>query len=290
MEKGSEMNQQTGATRQARFQAGCAYVAQAFRDIVHSGDWLRVILILALLSYIPIFGAIVLYGFLLRWVREAAWKMDTPMRPRVLDNFDGQLYSYGWRAYVLAVVYSLIPALVAAALVVWHVTAALSDVIGSAFGGYIVTVEDVDVTLPIQAVIAVNALQWLMYPFLWMGLVRMVLYRDVAAGLQVGTLIQMMRRDLGGLLFIWLFYCVIITALGLVSDMLVDRFDLLGILYDGSGLLVAKMLVIVYLLADSAVTVLVTAITLRAVGHWAAQLDVEHWGPKESPLPPRATS
>lgn len=264
---------------------GFSYLKQAMADVTRTPRWFVILLLLALVTCIPVFGAVVMYGFLLRWAREAAWRIDTPMRPRVFDNSDGVLYAFGWRAFGLALLYSLIPGVVAAALMSGQVAEQIASgaLAGSAFGGS--AAAAVDVTLDLPGQIISLAVEWLVMPVIWVAMMRMALYRDGGAGLQVGKIFQMIRRDAGGLVPAWLFYCVFNTALSFAASA-ISNWTYTALLNPSAAMLGMSLAMLVATFALQVASTFLMMVTLRAVGRWTAQFEVAQWGPKDAPLPP----
>ena len=80
------------------------YFKTAWSDVTQSPHWVTRILLLALLSFIPVFGWIVIAGYLWGWARDMAWGVHAPLPERIFENADGTLYSRGFFAAVIAVV------------------------------------------------------------------------------------------------------------------------------------------------------------------------------------------
>ena len=273
-------------TQASGIKGGIAYLKQAMADIVHTPKWFGILLLLGIVGCIPIFGAVVMYGFLLRWAREAAWRIELPMRSRVFDNSDGVLYAFGWRAFGLALLYALIPGIVSAVLMSGQVAAQMASgaLAGSAFGGSTALAADVTLDLPGQ--IITLAVEWLIVPIIWVGMMRMALYRDISAGLQIGKIFQMIRRDAGGLVPAWIVFCVLNTAVSFAASMVTNSAWLMAA--DPSAqALGMSMLLLLAAYALQVASVFLMAIALRTAGRWTAQFEVAQWGPKEAPLPPK---
>lgn len=266
---------------------GFALLRSAAKDIVRTPRWIALVLILGLVTCIPIFGAVVMYGYLLRWAREAAWRIDSSPRPRVFDNSDGVLYAFGWRAFGLAFLFGLIPGVVSAALLSAQVSAQMASgaLTGSAFGSASLDITGVYLGLPGQ--IAVFLVGALLTPVIWVSIMRMALYRDAGAGLQLGKVFQMIGRDVSGLVPIWFLYCVLNELFGTAALGLQNT--LLSMMEGGDAMLLLGFS-LVSLLATyglQVLSVLLAMLALRTVGLWTAQFEVAQWGPKEAPLPPR---
>ncbi|MEG0620528.1 MAG: DUF4013 domain-containing protein [Raoultibacter sp.] len=88
-------------------QAG--YFKTAWEDIKNSPGWVGKVFLLALVMLIPIFGQIVLAGYLYGWARDKAWGVHSPLPAHVFGNVDGKLYSRGFFVFVLGLVCALVP-------------------------------------------------------------------------------------------------------------------------------------------------------------------------------------
>lgn len=84
------------------------YFKTAWSDVTQSPHWVTRILLLALLSFIPVFGWIVIAGYLWGWARDMAWGVHAPLPERIFENADGTLYSRGFFAAVIAVVCAVV--------------------------------------------------------------------------------------------------------------------------------------------------------------------------------------
>ena len=88
------------------------YFAAAWGDVTKSPGWASVVLRLGLLCLIPIFGIVVMYGYLFSWARDIAWNVHRPLPRKIFANEDGSLYRRGFFIFVVALVFSLVPELV----------------------------------------------------------------------------------------------------------------------------------------------------------------------------------
>ena len=55
------------------------YFSAAWGDITKSPGWFSKMLRMGLLCFIPIFGVLVVYGYLYGWARDIAWNVHRPM-------------------------------------------------------------------------------------------------------------------------------------------------------------------------------------------------------------------
>ena len=87
------------------------YFAAAWGDVTKSPGWASVVLRLGLLCLIPIFGVVVMYGYLFSWARDIAWNVHRPLPRKIFANEDGSLYRRGFFIFVVALVFSFVPEL-----------------------------------------------------------------------------------------------------------------------------------------------------------------------------------
>ena len=92
------------------------YLSSSWNDITHSRGWFGKICLLGLITMIPIFGIMVLRGYMYGWARDIAWRVHEPMPARIFGNEDGGLYKRGFYMLVLNLVLAL-----AVYLVLWLV-------------------------------------------------------------------------------------------------------------------------------------------------------------------------
>lgn len=88
------------------------YFAAAWGDVTKSPGWASVVLRLGLLCLVPIFGVVVMYGYLFSWARDIAWNVHRPLPRKIFANEDGSLYRRGFFIFVVALVFSLVLELV----------------------------------------------------------------------------------------------------------------------------------------------------------------------------------
>ena len=77
------------------------YFSAAWGDITKSPGWFSKILRMGLLCLIPIFGLLVVYGYLYGWARDIAWNVHRPMPDKIFGNEDGNLYKRGFFILVI---------------------------------------------------------------------------------------------------------------------------------------------------------------------------------------------
>lgn len=278
------------------------YFKAAWTDIKSSPGWFPKLLLLGLVSLIPIFGQIVVAGYLYGWARDIAWDVKSPMPARIFGNEDGKLYSRGFFALVIGFVFALAPSVIEA------IGSGLGVVPFALFGtgrnGWMLGLSAAVIGLLVF--VATIAATFFASLFAWVGSMRMAVYGRLSAGFQIGKLWSMMRRDFGGLLRIFgmtliiglvagaaIFVVVMVVALvggfagvaAIGSPGMNARFGAseVGAMLAFIGVAVVLMLALVY--ATMVVSAFSSAMTVRAMGYWMRQFDVPHWRGQDDPLP-----
>ena len=281
------------------------YFKTAWRDVVRSPRWFTRFLVLALVSLIPVFGWIVVSGYLLGWARDIAWGAHTPLPEHVFDNSDGMLYRRGLFSAVIVAVCALVPYLIAA---VGRVVST-----GSATGARMLFQGMFsDGSFPVNVMFStwgmVTALATLAAAFFavlfgLVGSMRMSIYGRLSAGFQLGRSWAMIRRDLGGLLRIVGMALLVGLAAGVVLLVLLGVISLVvGALavagyraidfLEPAGVFIV-LLAGMFVLFVSLVCIVVVkfiamfcgALIARALGYWTCQFDVPQWRGQDDPMP-----
>ena len=280
------------------------YFKAAWTDIKSSPGWFPKLLLLGLVSLIPIFGQIVVAGYLYGWARDIAWDVKSPMPAHVFGNEDGRLYSRGFFALVIGFVFALAPGVIEA--VGSGVGVAPFALFGMGRNGWMLGLSAAVIGLLVF--VATIAATFFASLFTWVGSMRMAIYGRLSAGFQIGKLWNMMRHDFGGLLRIFGMTLII----GLVAGAILFAVVLVVVLVGGFAGIAAMgspgmharfgvsevpigailafvfaalvlMLVLVY--AAMVASAFSSAMTSRAMGYWMRQFDVPHWQGQDDPLP-----
>lgn len=263
------------------------YYKAAWNDIKNSPGWFGKMCLLGLIYMIPVFGFMVMNGYLLGWSREIAWNINKPMPAKVFGNEDGKLYRRGGFSLVIVLVMSIIPA------IIYGIASAIDGANYHSFSALVAI-------LMILAAIASIFFQMVT----WVSYMRMTLYDDLGAGFGFKKIWKMMDHDFTGLLRIFcislilglivglVFYIVIFAILifGLVAGMgmyagysgSLSSADITGIILLCMSLL-PLMLLLVYV--GCVAEAFINSVVLRAVGYWTRNFQVDAWGDKDAPLP-----
>ena len=287
------------------------YFQTAWSDIRNSRGWFGKLCLLALVSLIPIFGQIVLLGYLYGWAREIAWGVHEPLPQRIFGNEDGKLYRRGWFVLVVVFVFALVPS------VVMGVGNALQ---GSGYSsvsrmGAIGSGEGISIA--IGGILYLVGLVGTLFTTMlaWIAAMRVAIYDKLSAGFQLGVIWKMFRRDTGGIMrvlgmdmlvgfiigfvisivFSILFTIIFVagftsvlgsgytaSSLSYMTNAEATRFAMQFIAATGvAGTTCFALLVYVAMVAG----VLVQALVVRAMGYWTLGFDVPNWRGKDDPLP-----
>ena len=277
------------------------YFKSAWRDITSSPGWMGKACLLALVSFIPVFGQIVLFGYLFGWARDIAWGVSGPLPSRIFGNEDGKLYSRGLFAWVISLICSLLPLAVE---VLWMIPASGMALFGLGSHGYspllVFGMGGMVSTVLVVAATVAASLFWLV------GSLRMSIYGRLGSGLQFGRIFSMIRHDAGGALRLVGMYvaCAAVVVAAIVAVALVAMLLLAGLMipvagFSGlisgewvAGLFVAggvllffvPLMLLVVFVAEVLV-VLMYALIVRAGGYWLQQFDVPAWRGQDDPTP-----
>lgn len=285
------------------------YFNAAWNDIKNSPGWFGKVLLLSLVSLIPVFGAIVVYGYVFGWARDLSWGVHAPLPERVFGNEDGKLYRRGFFALVIIFVCALIP---------WAVELVGSIVTGVGFGslswyshssGFLPFSFGLVSGLAGLAFFALSIAAYFFATFFfWVGTMRMSIYDRLSAGFQFSKMWAMMRHDFGGILRIFGMAVLLSLVLSVAVFTLVLVVVFIGVAvgffvfggsmginmgqFDGAmvGAVLAAIAVMVVLallvaFASAVMGVFIEMMTARALGYWTRQFDVPAWRGQDDPMP-----
>lgn len=182
-------------------------IGRAFSFVFDDDEWITVILIGGLIALVPIFGTIVLIGFLFETARNVAMGSSRPL-PKW--NHLGDTFSLGLPGVVISIVYSLPILLLSCAftcIVMLGGGAIMRD--ESALGG--IMMVSFLCFLPLIAILSV-----VIQPLTLGAAVRYLQTSNLSAALRVGEIVSLVRSDLGGWIVLWLLQllCGIVGGLG----------------------------------------------------------------------------
>ncbi len=277
------------------------YLARSWAAVTSTPHWMGKISVLALVSLIPIFGQIVVAGYLWGWARDAAWGVDAPMPEHVFGNEDGHLYGRGFFAFAISIIASFIPSAVS-----WLAAGAfgLSTLVASDAVGQLPAIAGFGLVGALALGVAIFVLSVIIVPISWVATMRMSVYTTFSSAFSLPRIWAMVRRDPVGLVKIFamdillsvgvsfvlgaIFVLIFILGIFLMAAMAVPFADAssaaMAFVLMGAGFVVLAVLVGTAF-ASAFGFVLVQALVVRAVGYWTARFDVALWRGQSDPLP-----
>ena len=274
------------------------YFYDSWHDITSSPGWFVTILKLALVLLIPIFGAIVVYGYLYTWARERAWGINQPMPRRIFENKDGKLYSRGGLIFIISLIVAAITSFILNVDMLASVTR-ISQML--AYSPQ--SLSDPNVLfnmLPLYLVPHSSLFGMVVSVILtivgWIMSMRVAIYDSFNAGFRLDKVWKMLTHNILGILKVWLMsiiVTVVVTIVGLVIASLIVIIPMAAC-FAMSGATVnaaiAAILLIIPLLLLAVYVALVlssieTALVIRALGYWTETFNVPEWGSYAEPLP-----
>lgn len=283
------------------------YFRTSYGDIKSSKGWFGKICLLGLISFIPIFGQMTLYGYAYEWAHKAAWGVNTPMPKKIYGRPGSKMLRWGWFALVIAVVFTIVPSIIMS-IGSWASGAGMETGIYTATGRYMVVTPGNFALTGLGWVINVAGIVLTVFAclFMWAGIMRMTMYDRLGPGFQFGKLWAMIKQDFGGIMRIFgmmlLFSLVggfIIGIVTLIIVVLILGTTIAPIIlmaqngYSDSAMVgyVLTLIVTLFplLLIMSYVAFVYNAfvelLVARALGYWMRQFNVAAWGTKDDPLP-----
>lgn len=266
------------------------YFSAAWGDITKSPGWFSKILRMGLLCFIPIFGVLVVYGYLYGWARDIAWNVHRPMPEKIFGNEDGNLYKRGFFILVIGFVFSLIPGAFS------FLTSMVTGV--SFLGAATASSAPLGVGSLLMALVfslAGLVLTFAVVFFYWVGAMRCALYGTLSSGFQFGKIWAMLRYDFTGLLRIFGMSLICGAVVGIAAFIIIGLSVTLSVIFGVAFIqnetqavifaVIILLLILILCVVFSFISVLITALISRALGYWTRQFQVNLWGGQEDPMP-----
>lgn len=268
--------------------------------------WIKPILVLTLIGWIPVLGQIALFGYGLEWARLTAWGVDAAPKQRGVDY--GKVLSSGGRAFLV----SLTLGLVAAAVLQIVFPGTLYLYFGGVAGGGLMGSAMMSSFGVADSLVSI-AVSALLGSFVLSASLRATIYDSFSAGWRLDRLFQMVLKDFGGFLRafsvaliggaiagLYAFIVTIISvalaaggilsvaAFGGISGHYVHGWGQIAeqILRIGAGpLLLFVLLMLLLAFIGGAIVTTMSLISMNAMGQWFCRFDVHRWGVSGDPLP-----
>jgi hypothetical protein len=183
-------------------------LGRAFSYVFDDDQWLTVILLGGLLFIVPIFGQIVLLGFMLAAARNVMQGSPNPL-PR-WDNL-GDKFVQGLYALGIQIVYTL-PIMIPVILL-----SCVAAAMGAAADSEAAAATMVSLFLCLMPILIIGGIVLQILGFA--ATLRYLQTGAFGSAMQFGEVIGMVRSDIGGWLVLWLLYllCSIIASAGSIA-------------------------------------------------------------------------
>lgn len=275
----------------------------SWKMLTRDKGWIKPLLILTLVGWIPILGQIAILGYGLEWARLTAWGVDAAPKQRGVAY--GKVLSTGGIAFLLTVTMGLVLGVIDLMLFGgWYPIAAFPMGIGVFSSSVFDLARDTSILIAL-VILVVNLL---MGTFATAAMVRATIYDNFAAGWRVDRLFQMIGRDPRGFLHAYgvsLVGGLITTAYSMAIALVGSLFAFGGVMgfVLGAGLrgseyashmiqgigpgiiVLAVVLVVVVMFFGGVIGTAMQLISINAVGQWFCRFDVGRWGVSSAPLP-----
>ncbi|WP_293814861.1 DUF4013 domain-containing protein [uncultured Parolsenella sp.] len=264
------------------------YISRSWDMLTRDKGWIKVILLLALASFVPFVGLIGLVGYGLEWARLTAWGIDSSPKQRGVRI--GECLASGWRALVVTFVW----------MFVWMLAAGIVNSIA-------------DVLLPDALASLIGSLLVLAQLFyilvVYVAVLRAAIYTKISAGLNPSRVLEMVKRAPGDLFFfvlipivggliasaIWIFF-MLLGGVSVLPEIIKMARAATGSFDDAMFIrhLTAMLRIVMPIAAiagylSSVVNAATSLLSYNAVGLWMRQFDVARWGGPSDPLPHAAS-
>ncbi|MBM6756534.1 DUF4013 domain-containing protein [Collinsella tanakaei] len=275
----------------------------SWKMLTRDKGWIKPVLVLTLVGWIPILGQIAIMGYGLEWARLTAWGVDSAPKQRGVAY--GKVLSTGGIAFLIMVTMGLVLGVIDVVLFGgWYPIAAFPMGISALSGSVLDAVRDVSVIVAL-AMVVVNLL---LGSFTTAAMMRATIYDSFGAGWRLDRLFQMIARDLGGFLHAYAVtliggavsaaYGIAMTLIGgvfafsgffglaLGVGMAGERY--IGTFLSGMGpgiVVLAVVLIVLAAFVGSVISTAMQLIAINAMGQWFCRFDVARWGVSSAPLP-----
>ena len=264
------------------------YISRSWDMLTRDKGWIKVILLLALASFVPFMGLIGLVGYGLEWARLTAWGIDSSPKQRGVRI--GECLASGWRALVVTFVW----------MFVWMLAVGIVNSIA-------------DVLLPDALASLIGSLLVLAQLFyilvVYVAVLRAAIYTKISAGLNPSRVLEMVKRAPGDLFFfvlipivgglivsaIWIFF-MLLGGVSVLPEIIKMARAATGSFDDAMFIrhLTAMLRIVMPIAAiagylSAVVNAATSLLSYNAVGLWMRQFDVARWGGPSDPLPQAAS-
>lgn len=282
----------------------------SWKMLTRDKGWIKPLLVLTLVSWIPILGQIVVLGYGLEWARLTAWGVDSAPKQRGVKY--GKVFATGGIGFLVAVTMSIVLGL--ANIILFggaYVGAAFPLLSGATLSGLVGGLGSglLFGGVSFAAILLMMVVNVFFGTFISAAMLRSTVYDSFSAGWRVDRLFQMVVRDLGGFFHTYAVSLIGSIVSGLASAIVVIVGGLVAgtsvffltyhapvdgyysdfasaLLHIGAfPILLFVILAIVAFFAVQVVGVAMQLVSINAVGQWFCRFDVNRWGISSAPLP-----
>lgn len=278
----------------------------SWKMMTRDKGWIKPVLVLTLVGWIPILGQIVLLGYALEWARLTAWGVDAAPKQRGVDY--GKLLTTGGKAFLVCLSMGFVAYSVLSLLfphVVWFDMGLVMGVLGELFEYGSRHIASFSLVAGLVGVV--------LNTFIMAAALRATLYDSFAAGWRLDRLCQMIARDFGGFARVvgvalvgavcqWVYRSLVaivaaiatfggvlgaVSVLGVHGAYYYDTAQAVNQLlsFGAAPLLILVVLVVAAGFAGSVLSTAMSLVSINAVGQWFNRFDVNRWGVSSAPLP-----
>ena len=282
----------------------------SWKMMTRDKGWLKPILVLTLIGWIPILGQIAILGYGFEWARLTAWGVDAAPKQRGVDY--GKILTTGGRAFVISLVVNVVLGILES--LIFGVEMGALGLFGSSnsvLGNFAVAGA---LGTSGAAAIFFEIVNMLVSTFIMVAVMRATIYDDFSAAWRIDRLFQMISDDLGGFLRVyvisliaglvkWLysfilgFVATIVVMGGAVGVMAygygtglmghgAERMLINALLNMGPAvLLLVVVLGVLAMFLGGVISTAMQLVTINATGQWFTRFDLARWGVSSAPLP-----
>lgn len=278
----------------------------SWRQLTRDKGWIKPLLVLTLVGWIPIVGQIAILGYALEWARLTAWGVEAAPKQGKVDY--GKIMHTGFIGFLIMLSMGI-------ALMVIDVI--LFGTMGSAFSAFPMTSMLSSISSGAAGALSLVTLvvNMLFGIFISVAMMRAVIYDKFSAGWRLDRIFEMIGKDVAGFFRIylvsiiggvisWLYSAIVGFIASLVfigaffgaagaaggyaslSSAASERLMAEALLQMGSGAaLIFMILAVALLFVGGVIGTAVQLISINAVGQWFSRFDVQRWGLSGDPLP-----
>ena len=242
--------------------------ASSWKILTRDKGWIKPMLVLTIVGWIPVVGQMAIFGYALEWARLTAWGVDAAPKQHGVD---------------VGKVMSAAATIVGAALFgSWATAFALPMGSGLLAMLYTGIMSGVGALGSLGALVIGLALE----AFIMAAMLRATIYDSFGAAWRVDRICQMVARDPGGFAHV---YAVSLIG-GLINWAYSALVSLIGtavmVLGTAPGIImVAVVCAIALLFVGSVIATVMRLLAVNAMGQWFCRFSVDRWGVSSAPLP-----